>query len=76
MTTTITDTQVRDTMDHFQMDYSYGTRLDGTCLTVEVGDLDEGRAFAQHLGIDREPMTTTPYGDMVSCSWETVTVTN
>lgn len=73
---TVTDTQVRDTMDRFQMDYSYATRLDGTCLTVDVGDLNEGQAFARQLGIEDQPMGTEPYGDMLRCSWETVQVLN
>lgn len=74
--TILTDTQVHDTMDHFQMDYTYGTRLDGTCLTVDVADPNEGEEFARHLGIDDQPMTTERYGDMVSCSWESVSVLN
>jgi hypothetical protein len=74
MTTTVTDTEVIDTMTHFQMDYGYACRLDGSRLTVDVGDLDEGKEFARHLGIDDQPMTTEPYGDMLRCSWETVQV--
>jgi hypothetical protein len=70
----ITDTQVRDTMDRFEMDYSYACRPDGTCLTVDVDDLDEGQAFARQLGIGDQPMATEPYGDMLRCSWETVQV--
>lgn len=71
---TVTDARVTATMVHFEMDYAYACRLDGTCLTVDVADLDEGQAFAKHLGIADQPMNTTPYGDMLRCSWATVQV--